>query len=61
MARMGRGQETAEFWQRNLQGRDHFEDLDTDKVDNVRIIASWIPDRDKWLDVVNTLMNLWVS
>jgi hypothetical protein len=52
------------FWLENLRGRDHFENLGTD-----RKIAEWISwkqggkvaqNRDQWRALVNTILNLQV-
>jgi hypothetical protein len=60
------------FWAENLKGRDHSEDLGVKWEDNIKIDfremgwkgVDWVhlaQDRDQWLALVNTVINLRVS
>jgi len=67
----GRGEGCTGFWWGNLRERDHWGDPDVDG----RIILRWIfrkwegvvgdwmelaQDRDRWRELVSTVVNLWV-
>ena len=68
---MGRGGANTELWWENRRERNHLRDPEIDG----RIVLRWIlrkwhaggmdcvelaQDRDRWLDVMNEVMNLWV-
>ena len=66
----GRWHMHTEFWWGNLKERDHLEDVSVDGMMILKwIFKKWVGtfdwinlsyDKDKWLAVVNTVMNLWI-
>jgi len=65
----GRGKVCTEFWLGSLRERDYLEDPGLDSEDNIKMDLQkvgcggmdWIDlaqDRDRWMALVNTVMNL---